>query len=50
MAEELKKNIKNWIECDNYLIENQEKIKQINEKNKAVKKKEKNYPCGLQLI
>ena len=39
MAEELKKNIKNWIECDNYLIENQEKIKQINEKNKAVKKK-----------
>ena len=34
-----KKNIKNWIECDNYLIENQEKIKQINEKTKAVKKK-----------
>ena len=37
--EELKTNIKNWIECDNYLKESKKKIQEINEKNKSVLKK-----------
>ena len=39
MSEELKKNIKNWIQLDNYIIGCNEQIKQINEKSKPVKKK-----------
>lgn len=41
MEGDLKTKIKNWIECDNYLLKKQEEIKQINEKSKAVSMKKK---------